>query len=318
MMHTILIVDFSVYAQSLAKIFTESDYSVDICDSAFDAIAKLKSRDYDLVISEVELPGDNSFDLYRYMKQNYPYIPVIMTTDKNIDIFFETIFHEGIGNVLCKPLKKNEVLIFVDKLISKKNIFGLENYIDGIVEINKIQIKKSIQIRKAVDHVINEIERWGFPVENPMILRLVLSEMVINAVYHSHDLTREKEARKPVILGPDQRVDLFYGRSNDKYGISIVDYQGKLTKAMILESINRVIAQSNMLENTLAINNEIMNMISETGRGIDLVRKLTGEYYFVLKQRIRTEILIVFDTRFNEDDTVDYSSLKIIEDLDPR
>ena len=50
---------------------------------------------------------------------------MIMTTDKDIDTFFDVIFDEGIGNVLCKPFKKDEILNLAEKLITKKNIFGL-------------------------------------------------------------------------------------------------------------------------------------------------------------------------------------------------
>ena len=45
------------------------------CDSAFDAISKLKAYDFDLIVSEVEFPGDNAFDLYEYMKKIIPIFP---------------------------------------------------------------------------------------------------------------------------------------------------------------------------------------------------------------------------------------------------
>ncbi|TFH41415.1 MAG: hypothetical protein E4G96_05550 [Chrysiogenales bacterium] len=54
-------------------------------------------------------------------------------------------------------------------------------------------------------------------------------------------------------------------------------------------------------------------MISETGRGIDLVRKLAGEYYFIIDNNVRTEILILFDMRYENDASITHSSLKIIE-----
>jgi len=81
--NTILIVDFSLYNIALKKIFENNGYKVEVCESAFEAISKLKAYDFDLVVSEIELPGDNAFDLYNYIQKNYPYIPTIMTTDKN-------------------------------------------------------------------------------------------------------------------------------------------------------------------------------------------------------------------------------------------
>ena len=93
---------------------------------------------------------------------------------------------------MCKPFKKDELLNLAEKLISKENIFGLEHYIDGVVETKKIRINSSRQIKKAIAVVCNEILAWGFKIENRTMLNLILNEMVINAVYHSHGLTEQK------------------------------------------------------------------------------------------------------------------------------
>ncbi len=314
-MHTVLVVDFSIFKESIVKTFVESGYTVELCESAYDAMKKLKAVDVDLVVSEVELPGDNSFDLYNYISSTYPYIPMIMTTDRDIDSFFDVIFNQGIGNVLCKPFKKDELLSLAEKLITKKNIFGLDHYIDGLLETKKIRIHSSMQIKKAITMVCDEILAWGFNIVNRTMLNLILNEMVINAVYHSHGLTEQKKQRIPVTLQEGQFVDIFFGRSRYKYGIAIDDYRGKLSKMIILDSINNVIKQSALLTQATADEDEILTQISETGRGIDLVRKLAGEYYFIIKKDIRTEIIILFDSMYENDTSCGYSSLKIIEDL---
>jgi CheY-like chemotaxis protein len=132
-MKKILIADISDYSLEIAEMYKGLDYEITFCDSAFDAISKLKAFDFDLIISEVELPGDNAFDLYEYIRENYPYIPVIMMTGRNIDTFFSRIFTRGIGNVLHKPVNKSELLKLTEKLITLANIFGLENYIENII-----------------------------------------------------------------------------------------------------------------------------------------------------------------------------------------
>ena len=314
-MYRVLIVDFSIYKDSISKFFEDIGYGVDICDSAFEAMSKLKSYDYDLVISEVDLPGDNSFDLYNYITGNYPHLPLIMTTEKNIDSFFDKIFAEGIGNLLFKPIVRNELINLSEKLITKKNIFGLHNYIEDFRETKKIRITSSRQIQRAIAASFQEIENWGFRIEKKMHLNLVLNEMLINAVYHSHGLTKEKEKRIPVTLAEGKFVDLFFGHSARKYGFAIDDYNGILTKMRILQSINRVIEESELLKKAYEEGSDISPIISETGRGIDLVRKLSGEYYFIIKKNVRTEIMLILDPavqNLTEDEI--YTSLKIIED----
>ncbi|OHD63110.1 MAG: hypothetical protein A2176_08395 [Spirochaetes bacterium RBG_13_51_14] len=313
-MFKVLIVDFSMLKDSIVKMFKDSGYAVELCESAYDAIHKLNAADFDLIVSDVELPGDNAFDLYNYITRTYPYIPTIMTTEKNIDTFFDIIFREEIGNVLCKPFKKDEIINLAEKLITKKNIFGLDNYIGDIIEMKKIRITSSMQIKKAIALIINEIQGWGFTIKNLITLRLILNEMAINAVYHSHGFSKEKKNRKAVQLGDGEYVDIFFGHSNDKYGIAIDDYKGKLSKRIILDSIKKVVEQNLLLDKASESEEDVTEYISETGRGLDLVRKLAGEYYFIIKENVRTEIIIIFDTIFDNDKTATHSSLKIIED----
>jgi len=312
-MYKILIADLSPYRNTLKDIFTENGYDAVFCDSAFDAISKLKAYDFDLVVSEVELPGDNAFDLYEYIEENYPYIPMIMVSDKNIDHFFDRIFEQGIGNVLHKPVNAKEILNLSEKLITKTKIFGLNNYLVNIKEIKRMKVKKSLQINRAIDLIIEQIKKWNFKIPSRATLGLMLNEMVINAVYHSHGLTQEKLERIPVELPEDKFVDIQFCYTDDSFAISITDSNGKLSKDKILESINNVIKQNMLIEESLTTGEDISDFISESGRGLDLVRKLSGEYYFIIKKDCRTEIILIFK---NTDQPVESetSSLKIIED----
>jgi CheY-like chemotaxis protein len=314
-MYRVLIVDFSAFKNDMVALFEEGGYKVNLCESAFDAMKKLNADDYDLVVSEVELPGDNAFDLYNYISATYPYIPAIMTTDKDIDTFFDMIFEKGIGNVLCKPIKKDEILNLAEKLITKNNIFGIHNYVPDTIETKKIRINSSRQIKNAISAITDQIQEWGFVIENKMTLNLILNEMAINAIYHSHGLSNEKKDRVAVRLGEGKYVDLFFAHSKDRYGIAIDDYNGILTKMKILDSINRVIEQSELLEQASESDIDVGEFISETGRGIDLVRKLAGEYYFIVQKNVRTEIIILFDSLISLDSVPAHTSLKIIEDL---
>jgi len=313
MTKNILIADLSEYREDLNKIFSEEGYSTIFCDSAFDAISKLKAYDIDLVVSEVELPGDNAFQLYEYIHENHPNTPTIMVTDKNIDDLFDQIFSQGIGNVLHKPVNKTELLKLTHKLTSMKNIFGINNYLSPMDELKKIKITRSNQIYKAVELIVDQVEKWGFTIQNKATLNLVLNEMIINAVYHSHGLTQEKLTRTPVELKDGKFVEILFAKNRDYYAISITDFNGKLTKTKILESINKVVNQHHLIEEAIENGQDITDLISETGRGIDLVRRLAGEYYFIIKENFRTEIIMIFNNSSYEE-SGDSSSLKIIED----
>jgi len=310
-MNTILIVDHTDY-KNILKDYFSSYYTVLFADCAFDAISILNMHDIDLVISQVALPGDNAFDLYNYLQNHYTYIPAIMITESNIDIFFDEIFRQGIGNVLKIPVNKNEFVQLVDKIISRNNIFGLSNYIHDIIETNSIRINASKQIQSGVDTILATIESWGFTIKNKVVLSLILNEMIINAVYHSHGYTHEKEMRVPIELKEGQYVDISFCHNASTYGIAVTDYQGTLSKEKILESIHKAIEQEQLILHAAKTGEDITDKISETGRGIDLVRKLASEFYFVIQKNKRTEIILLFESSSSIQTS---SSLKIIEDM---
>jgi hypothetical protein len=237
-----------------------------------------------------------------------------MVTDRNMDSFFDRIFQEGIGNVLSKPIDSRTLRRLADKLTNRQNIFGLKNYMSDLAVTRRIRLTSSSQIPGAVPKILDEIESWGFRFDSRHPLTLVLHEMIINAVYHSHGLSREKMERKAVKLPEGQHVDIHMAHNGREYGISITDYNGRLSREVILQSINQVVEQTNLIIQSFETGEDVTDRITETGRGIDMVRKLGGDYYFVIKPHVRTEILMIFDPsgeRFHDESR---TSLKIIED----
>jgi DNA-binding NtrC family response regulator len=79
----ILLVDDDVAEHGLVREllneFHESNIEIDSAFSVEEAIKKLDYR-YDLVISDVQMPTKNGFDLLRHVKNNFPEIDVFLIT----------------------------------------------------------------------------------------------------------------------------------------------------------------------------------------------------------------------------------------------
>lgn len=306
----IMIVDPSDYAGTIAQLL--KGYNLEIFKTAYDAILALNSKKYDLVISEVTLPGDNSFELYYYIHKNLPYLPVIMITDDDIDSLFHEIMQNGIGNVLKKPVTPKEFANLVSKLLGLSPVFGLKNYLNGITTFKKIRITNSEQINPTIRKMTSIISEWGFHIQNMMMMHLILNEIIINSLYHAHGFTKQKLKRLPVTLNEGDFVDIYFGNNGEEYALSVTDYKGTLTSQIILSSIHNVINQRRIIEQA-AISGDIAGLqLSESGRGIELVRKLAKEYYFIIEKGKRTETILVFDSthEYEQDSS---ASLKIIE-----
>ncbi len=135
----------------------------------------------------------------------------------------------------------------------------------------------------------------------------------IESLFDKHlQKVREKEERKAIILPDGKFVEIDFAFSESSLGISITDFNGTLTKNKILESMYKVVFQKKIIDKAVASGQDISSVISETGRGIELVRQLVSEYYFVINRQIRTDIILIFNSQ-HEFDTKKLTSLKIIE-----
>ncbi len=240
-------------------------------------------------------------------------IPVLFTTEENIDQYLELILHHGMNMVLSKPMKRRELLTALQKSIQKteENCFGLENYLTEITEIRRMEIRRSTQIRTAIEKILKQVEEWGFPLTQKFEMDLVWQELLINALYHSHGYSEQKMQRMPIELPKPYFITVRYGYGGDQFAISIRDYAGTLTPVKIVDSLYLSVEQQTLLERSMKTGEDISNLVKEHGRGLDLVRRMVGEYYFVMQPGKSTEVVTVYERHYEKDDP--FTSLKILE-----
>ena len=80
-MANILVVDDEQSMRDFLKILLRKEgNSVDTGDNAKTALDHLKKNNYDLVISDIRMPGMSGLDLLSRIKEQSPDLPVIMIT----------------------------------------------------------------------------------------------------------------------------------------------------------------------------------------------------------------------------------------------
>jgi hypothetical protein len=89
------------------------------------------------------------------------------------------------------------------------------------------------------------------------------------------------------------------------------DYMGTLTPQIIVDALRQTIEQQRLIERAAETGEDISEIILDRGRGIDLIRQLSGEYYFVIDPGNSTEVIIIYDRYYEKDDAV--GSLKIFD-----
>lgn len=137
-MYNILVVDDDkelcrLIKQSLTHENIWADYSF----SGFDAIKKIKTNDYQLVILDVMMPGMDGFETLGKIRE-ISQLPILMLTSKESSSSKVLGLRSGADDYLTKPFDMDELIARVISLIRRYVRFGSEEkkdsklYYDGL------------------------------------------------------------------------------------------------------------------------------------------------------------------------------------------
>jgi DNA-binding NtrC family response regulator len=118
--HTILVVDDEKnILRVVAMTLKGQDYGVETAQSAEEALEKFKQHSFDLVITDLKLPGRSGADLMAQIKADQPDFPVIMITAFGTIENAVEAMKQGAFNYLTKPVNPDELLTVVREALEK-------------------------------------------------------------------------------------------------------------------------------------------------------------------------------------------------------
>lgn len=113
----ILIVDDEYDLADLLKTYFEVEgFSAEICGSGLEAIVALKTKPYDVVLTDIAMPVMDGADLLYEIRKQKASPPVILMTGYN-NITVEDIFDRGACEILRKPFSPQDALEVILKVV---------------------------------------------------------------------------------------------------------------------------------------------------------------------------------------------------------
>ena len=118
-MPSILIVDDDeVIRDALSELFSER-YLCHIAASAEEALTRLAAREYDVVITDINMPGMSGEDLLGFVKTYQPWAPVIFISGATDSQHAERFRSKAFG-YLVKPFALSTVEQMVDRAFEQR------------------------------------------------------------------------------------------------------------------------------------------------------------------------------------------------------
>ncbi len=116
---TILVVDDEEIMRSfLGDLLEDDDYNVEQVSSGEEAIASVKKKHYDLVITDIRLQGKDGFDVLSEIKKISPETKVVLITGYSLDEEGKEYINKGADGFLLKPFDISNVREITKKLLS--------------------------------------------------------------------------------------------------------------------------------------------------------------------------------------------------------
>jgi DNA-binding NarL/FixJ family response regulator len=278
---SILLVDDEEIILGMLETELQGRYEVLTATCAEEAFERLEDNSVDLVISDINMPGMKGYELLNTINERYPHIKTALITGYNTDNYIRMAKTYNISNIIPKsvPFNFDEFHSVIESLITE-DIFGLQRYLNpGYTQLGVFEVDSSTQILDTEQKILDVL---NIPENDRPFVHILLEELITNAVYHApvDDRGHEKyHKHMPVKLQRDELVRITVGKDEVKYGVSVVDTSGKLTKEQVLYRLDRHIHGEGLCD--------------KDGRGLHMSRLFADSLIINIKRNVTTEVIFI-------------------------
>lgn len=100
----------------------EKGYEVEAVTNGIDAIDRCTDTDINLIFLDENMPGINGLEALQQIKEKRPTVPVVMITKNETENLMEDAIGSQISDYLIKPVKPQQILLTIKKLIDNKRL----------------------------------------------------------------------------------------------------------------------------------------------------------------------------------------------------
>jgi len=117
----ILVIDDEKYVLDIIEeVLAEYDHQVVAFTSAQEALGELKKNPFDLVITDLGMPEMSGWEVARYVKLDFPDMPVVLLTGWALEMEMDAVRENGVDLVLQKPFSIEDLEHTVEVATQKK------------------------------------------------------------------------------------------------------------------------------------------------------------------------------------------------------
>jgi CheY-like chemotaxis protein len=279
----LLVDDEADFLDVLSEYLVDEGYTVSTALNAQEALALLAKETFDLLLSDINMPGMKGFELIKEARRLYPALKSALITAYDVRDYLYMAKHYNIGNIITKttPFNFDEVRLLVKNILSE-DVFGLDHYMKGALK--RTTVRSTNDIEGVIQSIVAEMP----DLKHRRKFRQVLNEIIVNAVYYGakHERGDSKESwPQEVTLSPEEEILIEWGADGEKAGVAVCDQKGVLTKEEVLYWLER--------NATRGDDGVSVGLLDEHGKGLFISRETIDRFIVNIKRGEKTEIVML-------------------------
>jgi len=175
----------------------QKGYAVDTVNNGLDAVEKARSKEYDIIFLDENMPGLSGLETLSRIKLERPATPIVMITKSEEEAIMEGAIGGKISDYLIKPVNPNQILLSLKKnlegrrLVSEKTTsdyqqqfrqlgmrLGDRHTTESWKELYAELVRWDLELGKSQDQGMSEILRSQWNEANELFSRFVAENYV--------------------------------------------------------------------------------------------------------------------------------------------
>ena len=137
MFKVLVVDDDSALRLTISSAFSERNYLVHQAEDGEQAVTRVMTNGYDLVLLDVNLPGINGIEVLRQIKEfDASIIVIILTAYSNVRDAVEAV-KLGAYNYLEKPIKSEDLVSLTDRALKAQNMVKAVSLSAPVLELGE-------------------------------------------------------------------------------------------------------------------------------------------------------------------------------------